>query len=61
MSCIGERARELRARHRYQWRGKKLNAGWVATFNEYAIVAENRVTAIPADSDMEVAALLAVR
>lgn len=41
----------------YRWRGAKLNAGWIATFNEYAIVAENRVTAIPADSDLEVAAL----
>jgi S-(hydroxymethyl)glutathione dehydrogenase/alcohol dehydrogenase len=41
----------------YRWKGQKLNAGWIATFNEYAIVAENRVTAIPADSDLEVAAL----
>jgi S-(hydroxymethyl)glutathione dehydrogenase/alcohol dehydrogenase len=41
----------------YRWRGKKLNAGWIATFNEYAIVAENRMTAIPTDSDPEVAAL----
>jgi len=41
----------------YKWRGNKLNAGWIATFNEYAIVAENRVTAISKDSDLEVAAL----
>ena len=41
----------------YSWRGQKLNAGWITTFNEYAIVAENRVTMIPSDSDMEVAAL----
>jgi Zn-dependent alcohol dehydrogenase len=41
----------------YKWRGNKLNAGWIATFNEYAIVAENRVTAIPKDSDQQVAAL----
>lgn len=41
----------------YRWRGNKLNAGWIATFNEYAIVAENRVTPIPSDSDLEVAAL----
>jgi S-(hydroxymethyl)glutathione dehydrogenase/alcohol dehydrogenase len=39
------------------WDGRKVNAGWITTFNEYAIVSENRVTAIPADSDMEVAAL----
>jgi S-(hydroxymethyl)glutathione dehydrogenase/alcohol dehydrogenase len=41
----------------YTWQGRKVNAGWITTFNEYAIVAENRVTAIPADSDLEVAAL----
>jgi len=41
----------------YQWKGKPLNAGWIATFNEYAIVSENRLTAIPDDSDLEVAAL----
>lgn len=41
----------------YAWRGQKLNAGWIATFNEFAIVAENRVTSIPQGSNMEVAAL----
>jgi S-(hydroxymethyl)glutathione dehydrogenase/alcohol dehydrogenase len=41
----------------YLWNGKKLNAGWIATFNEYAIVAENRLTSIPANSNLEVAAL----
>lgn len=41
----------------YSWNGKKVNAGWVTTFNEYAIVSENRLTPIPADSDMGVAAL----
>lgn len=41
----------------YNWDGKKVNAGWVTTFNEYAIVSENRVTAIPNDSDLEVASL----
>jgi len=41
----------------YIWKGAKLNAGWIATFNQYAIVAENRVTKIPPDSDLEVAAL----
>jgi S-(hydroxymethyl)glutathione dehydrogenase/alcohol dehydrogenase len=41
----------------FSWEGRKVNAGWITTFNEYAIVSENRVTAIPADSDMEVAAL----
>jgi Zn-dependent alcohol dehydrogenase len=41
----------------YLWNGKKLNAGWIATFNEYAIVSENRLTTIPANSNLEVAAL----
>jgi S-(hydroxymethyl)glutathione dehydrogenase/alcohol dehydrogenase len=41
----------------YRWNGKKLNAGWVTTFNEHAVVSENRLTPIPADSDLEVAAL----
>ena len=41
----------------YRWRGAQLNAGWIATFNEYGIIAENRMTPIPAGSDLEVAAL----
>ncbi|MCZ6676796.1 MAG: zinc-binding dehydrogenase, partial [Candidatus Poribacteria bacterium] len=41
----------------YQWRGDRLNAGWVTTFNEYAVVSENRVTAIPKDFDLELAPL----
>ena len=42
----------------YESRIGKINAGWVTTFNEYAIVSENRVTAVPADFDLETAALL---
>jgi S-(hydroxymethyl)glutathione dehydrogenase/alcohol dehydrogenase len=34
-----------------------VNAGWVTTFNEYSVVSENRLTPIPDDSDMEIAAL----
>lgn len=41
----------------YQWDGRTVNAGWVTTFNNWAIVSENRVTRIPADADLEVAAL----
>lgn len=41
----------------YSWQGRKVNAGWITTFNEYAVVSENRLTAIPQDSDLEVAAL----
>jgi len=42
---------------KYTWKGKPLNAGWVTTFNEYAIVSENRVTPIPKEFDLAVAAL----
>jgi len=41
----------------YSWDGRRVNAGWVTTFNEYAIVAENRLTAIPGDTDLRIAAL----
>ncbi len=42
----------------YKWKGEKLNAGWIATFGEYAVVSENRMTVIPADYDLKVAPLL---
>ena len=42
---------------KYRSKGKDINAGWVTTFNEYAIVSENRVTTIPDDSDMKTAPL----
>jgi S-(hydroxymethyl)glutathione dehydrogenase/alcohol dehydrogenase len=42
----------------YRWRGGKLNAGWVTTFNEYAVISENRMTTIPPDFDLKVAPLL---
>jgi S-(hydroxymethyl)glutathione dehydrogenase / alcohol dehydrogenase len=41
----------------YDWDGRRVNAGWVTTFNEYSIVAENRVTPVADDTDPEVAAL----
>jgi len=42
----------------YTWRGATLNAGWVTTFNEHAIVAENRLTRLPDGFDLELAPLL---
>jgi len=42
---------------KYRWKGKVVNAGWVTTFNEYAVVSENRLTAIPKDFDLKLAAL----
>jgi len=41
----------------YKWKGRDLNAGWVTTFNEYAIVSENRCTFIPEDISKKEAAL----
>ena len=42
---------------KYNWNGKAVNAGWVTTFNEQAIVSENRLTVIPDDFDMKIAPL----
>lgn len=41
----------------YTSRLGRINAGWVTSFNEYAVVSENRLTPIPADFDPELAAL----
>ena len=35
-----------------------INAGWVTTFNEYAVVSENRLTVIPPHIQKEHAALI---
>ena len=43
---------------RYLWEGRPVNAGWVTTFNEHAVVSENRLTPVPADTDPEVATLM---
>ena len=42
---------------KYSWNGKQVNAGWVTTFNEKAIVSENRLTVIPNNFDLRTAAL----
>jgi Zn-dependent alcohol dehydrogenase len=41
----------------YRWQGKRLNAGWITTFNEYSIISENRLTTIAPDVDPEIASL----
>jgi S-(hydroxymethyl)glutathione dehydrogenase / alcohol dehydrogenase len=41
----------------YQWNGRKVNAGWVTTFNNEAVVSENRVTKVPDDLDLRLAPL----
>src|SRR3954452_135828 len=42
----------------YKWRGEKLNAGWVTTFSQHAVISENRMTVISPDYDLKVAPLL---
>lgn len=41
----------------YRWNGQKVNSGWVTTFNNYAVVSENRVTPIPENFDLKIAPL----
>ena len=42
---------------KYRWGSKTVNAGWVTTFNDEAIVSENRLTVIPKDFDLRTAPL----
>ncbi len=43
---------------KYRWNGRMVNAGWVTTFNDEAIISENRLTLIPQDFDLRLAPLL---
>lgn len=42
----------------YTYKGKTMRSGKVTTFSEYAIVSENRITPVPADTPNELCALL---
>jgi S-(hydroxymethyl)glutathione dehydrogenase/alcohol dehydrogenase len=42
---------------KYLWNGRTVNSGYVTTFNEYAVVSENRLTPIARDFDLELAPL----
>lgn len=42
----------------FQQNGRRINAGSVVTFNQYTVVAENRVTRIPKELPFDKAALL---
>jgi S-(hydroxymethyl)glutathione dehydrogenase/alcohol dehydrogenase len=42
---------------KYRWRERVVNAGWVTTFNQHAVVSENRLTKIPPTIDLKTAAL----
>ncbi|MDA9637015.1 zinc-binding dehydrogenase [SAR86 cluster bacterium] len=41
----------------YKWNNKKVNAGWVTTFNNEAFISENRLTSIPKDFNTKLAPL----
>lgn len=43
----------------YDWNGKKTNAGAITTFLRLSIVAENRLTVVPKDTDFELCCLFA--
>jgi S-(hydroxymethyl)glutathione dehydrogenase/alcohol dehydrogenase len=42
----------------YSWKGRRLNAGFVTTFNEYAVVSENRLTKLPEGLPLDIAPLM---
>ena len=42
----------------YSRKGLKVNAGWVTTFNNYAVVSENRLTKVDSSLDLVTAPLL---
>lgn len=43
----------------YKWNGRDVNAGQITTFQKYAVIAENRLTKVPPDTDFELCCLLA--
>ena len=43
---------------KYRWKDQVVNAGWVTTFNECAIISENRLTKIDKDIPFDIAALM---
>lgn len=42
---------------KYEYNGNDINAGWVTTFNELAVVSENRLTKIPHKINLRTATL----
>jgi S-(hydroxymethyl)glutathione dehydrogenase/alcohol dehydrogenase len=42
---------------KYRWGKRKVNAGWVTTFNSHAVISENRLTVIPDSLDSRTATL----
>lgn len=44
---------------KYDWNGETANAGHITTFNHFGVITENRLTAVPEDTDLELCALMA--
>lgn len=42
----------------YEYEGKQIGAGRIATFSEEAVISENRITKVPQDTPRELCALL---
>lgn len=42
---------------KYLWGNKTVNAGWITTFNDEAIISENRLTKMPQNMAQEIAPL----
>lgn len=42
---------------KYKWGNKIVNAGLITTFNEYAVLSENRITKVPNNFDLKLAPL----
>ena len=43
----------------YKWNGRDVNAGPITTFQKHAVISENRLTKVPAETDFELCCLLA--
>jgi S-(hydroxymethyl)glutathione dehydrogenase/alcohol dehydrogenase len=43
----------------YGWNGREVNAGPITTFQKLAVISENRLTKVPANTDFELCCLLA--
>jgi S-(hydroxymethyl)glutathione dehydrogenase / alcohol dehydrogenase len=43
----------------YLWKEHTVSAGPITTFQQYAVISENRMTVVPPDTDYEICALLA--
>ncbi len=60
VACHWRPGRGLEARGVvYDWEGRAVNSGCITTFQEFAILSENRVTVVPPDTDPELCCLLA--